>query len=129
MKKKISLLFLSLLLVGCNGQSETDKLPSESVVPPTDKTTTTTPAYTVDLSDIITELSFGFSGSTLFKSGYDILGFNENYHDFKIGDNVYEFKTQMKEKPQKALSKTQVSTPLMTKKSLIHPICASMNWN
>ena len=93
MKKKISLLFLSLLLVGCNGQSETDKLPSESVVPPTDKTTTTTPAYTVDLSDIITELSFGFSGSTLFKSGYDILGFNENYHDFKIGDNVYEFKT------------------------------------
>ena len=86
MKKKISLLFLSLLLVGCNGQSETDKLPSESVVPPTDKTTTTTPAYTVDLSDIITELSFGFSGSTLFKSGYDILGFNENYHDFKIGD-------------------------------------------
>ena len=93
MKKRISLLLLSLLLAGCNGQSETDKQPSESVVPPTDKTTTTTPTYTVDLSDIITELSFGFSGSTLFRSGYDILGFNENYHDFKIGDHVYEFKT------------------------------------
>lgn len=102
MKKRISLLFLSLLLAGCNGQSETDKLPSDSVAVPTDKTTTTTPTYTVDLSDIITELSFGFSGSTLFKSGYDILGFNENYHDFKIGENVYEFKTYSSEDEGKA---------------------------
>lgn len=111
MKKKYSILLLALVLASCNSQTESDK--------PIDTTKNDTSAetsnkadstyYEVDLDDIITELSTGLKGTTLFTSGYDVLGKSEYYHDYIIGDNIYDFTTYKSADEGKA-TKTTVST-------------------
>ncbi len=92
MNKKYSILILSLLLVGCNIN---ESLPSESNQETTNESTQKSDSTFIDadLDDILTELTMGFSGSTLLTSGYDTFGYSEYYHDYKIGSNIYEFTT------------------------------------
>ncbi len=106
MNKKYSILLLSLLLVGCNAQKESTQ-PSESSQETAKKTDT--PFIEADLDDILTELSVGFSGTTLFTTGYESFGYSEYYHDYKIGDNIYEF-TTYKSADQGKANKDVVST-------------------
>lgn len=95
MKKKYSILLLSLLLVGCGAQNETNK-PTDNSNETIDSESTHKSDSTIidaDLGDILTELSMGFAGTTLLTSGYDTFGYSEYYHDYKIGNSIYEFAT------------------------------------
>ncbi len=111
MKKKYSILLLALVLAGCNSQTGTDK-PIETGKDDTSaetSNTTDSTYYEADLDDILTELTKGFKGTTLFTSGYDVLGYSEYYQDYIIGDNIYEFVTY-KSADQGKAAKTTVST-------------------